>query len=331
MKSIEEWKLEYEQDDFCGTTFETPKGGVLTVVGHNKLTGNKKRYYCHCSICHKDEDLFPELETIEKYWLVKQHSVPCACSKAYHWNDRQYRLKLKNDDYQVISQKEIKRNKQKVKLECIYYGHEWEATVDNLLRGKGCPRCAAIKSGDSMRNGDPLTPVLTRCSELAIKFHDFVGEYKNNSARLNLECHCGNKWKPSYNSFINNKCGCPACAKTGYNNDKAGIFYVVHWHKADKEFLKYGITNKGEKRITGQHSKTDYTPTILYFPEFSDGNVAAELERECHIRRNELYGFKGVVSKEEFEDGYTETMNVDQWDWINNLVFETTMTRLKPI
>ncbi|OEC41382.1 hypothetical protein A9G49_20960 [Aeromonas sp. ANP5] len=106
---------------------------------------------------------------------------------------------------------------------------------------------------------------------------------------------------------------------------------MVHWHKADHEFLKYGITNKGEQRITQQMNSTDYTPTILYFPTFSDGNVAAELERECDARRNELYGCKGVVSKEDFPDGYTETMNVDQYDWINELVFESTMCRLKPL
>ncbi|HDX8358445.1 TPA: hypothetical protein RQN15_002202 [Aeromonas hydrophila] len=265
MKSIEDWKKEYEQDDFCGTEFNTPKGGVLTVVGiAGRFRGGIKKYACHCSICHKDGEMFPDLETIEKYCLVKQHSVPCACSKTYHWNDRQYRLRIKRMGayYDIISKEEITGIMQKVKLQCINDGNEWEAIVSNLLQGSGCPVC--------------------------------------------------------------NKQG-------GYSPKKSGVFYVVHWHKSDSEFLKYGITNKGIERITGQHTKTDYKPTVLFLGEFTDGSIAPELERECDARRNELYGFKGVVSKEEFEDGYTETMNVDQYEWLNNLLFENTMCRLEAI
>ncbi len=330
MKSIEDWKKEYEQDDFCGTTFETPKCGVLTVVGIAGRKGNKI-YACHCSICHKDEEMFPDLETCTKGNLVNNGRCPCACSKTYHWNNRQYRLRIKrmNMDYKVISQEEITGALQKVKLCCNIDNHEWETTVNALVNDEhGCPKCADIK----LRSGDPNDYIITRCNELNIKFHGFIGEYKSAlKTKLDLECHCGNKWKPSYNNFVNNKRGCPACAKHGYSPDKAGVFYVVHWHKDDKEFLKYGITNKGEKRIIQQMNKTEYTPTILYFPEFSDGNVAAELERECHARRNELYGNNGVVSKCEFEHGYTETMNVDQYDWLNNLLYENTMCRLKAI
>lgn len=328
MKSLEEWKKEYPQDDFCGTEFKTPKGGVLTVVGIAGKQGEHKLYACHCSICHQDEVMFPELEMSQKGSLVNQGSVPCACSSRYRWNDRQYRLRLSNSDYVVISQEPITVNKQKIKLRCNHDGYEWEAKVNSLLNGSGCQKCA----DRNQRNDDPLTPVMNRCSELDIKFHGLVGgEYKNNKTRLDLECHCGNKWKPSYDSFVTKGTGCPACAKTGYSPDKAGVFYVVHWHKHDKEFLKIGITNRDERRITKQMNSTEFTPTILYFPTFSDGNVAADLERECKQRIKELYGRDYVVSKEDFPDGYTETMNVDQWQWINDLIFENTMTRLKPL
>lgn len=332
MKSIEDWKKEYEQDEFCGTEFKTPKGGVLTVVGIAGKQGRIKMYACHCSICHQDEQMFPELETSVKCNLVNG-SVPCACSKSYHWNDRQRRLRLANKDYEIISQESITGNGQKVKLKCSHDGYEWEASVSNLLNhGSGCQKCASKKNSESMRNDDPITPVMNRCLELDIKFHGFVGgEYKNAKTRLDLECHCGNKWKPSYDSFVTKGTGCPACAKYGYSPDKAGVFYVVHWHKRDKEFLKIGITNRDERRITHQMNSTAFTPTILYFPTFSDGNVAVELERECKQRIKELYGRDYVASKEDFPDGYTETMNVDQYDWINELVFESTMCRLKPL
>lgn len=118
----------------------------------------------------------------------------------------------------------------------------------------------------------------------------------------------------------------------GYSKDKSGVFYVVHWkHKNGNEFLKYGISNDHEKRIFNQKRKTDYKPNILFAGEFSDGKIAPTLENACHWRRGSLYGMYGVVSKEEFPDGYTETMNVDQYDWLNNLLYENTMCRLKAI
>ncbi|WP_447824338.1 hypothetical protein [Aeromonas salmonicida] len=332
MKSIEDWKKEYEQDNFCGTEFKTPKGGILTVIGiADKTSSGHKKYACHCSICHQNQVMFPELETSQKGHLVRW-SVPCACSKAYRWSDRQYRMRLANPDYEIISNDPIIVATQKIRLRCNHDNHVWEANVHNLLIGQGCSKCAAKLRSESYRNSDPLDNTMKRCSELDIKFNGFVGgDYINQKTKLDLECNCGHKWTPTYTSFVNHEKSCPACAKSGYSPNKAGVFYVVHWHKADHEFLKYGITNIGESRITHQMKSTDYTPTILYFPSFNDGNVAAELERECDKRRNKLYGAKGVVSKEEFRDGYTETMNVDQYDWINDLVFDNTMCRLKPI
>lgn len=47
------------KDNFIGRTFTTPQGGVLTVVDDNKLKCKSKRYICTCSICSKDEELWP--------------------------------------------------------------------------------------------------------------------------------------------------------------------------------------------------------------------------------------------------------------------------------
>ena len=39
-----------QTNDFIGSQFSTPKGGVITVVGDNLLKGNKKRFIVHCSL-----------------------------------------------------------------------------------------------------------------------------------------------------------------------------------------------------------------------------------------------------------------------------------------
>ena len=43
--------MKSKEDDFIGTTFPTPKGGVLTVLYDNGLKKNKKKYILNCSIC----------------------------------------------------------------------------------------------------------------------------------------------------------------------------------------------------------------------------------------------------------------------------------------
>lgn len=48
------------EDDFIGTTFPTPDGGVLTVVGWNgeRQGCGSKKYTVECSICSKDKGCF---------------------------------------------------------------------------------------------------------------------------------------------------------------------------------------------------------------------------------------------------------------------------------
>lgn len=328
MKSIEDWKKEYPQDNFCGSTFQTPKGGILTVVGIAGKQGPNKLYASHCSICHMDEEMFPVLETSQRSNLERGF-VPCA--SRYRWSDRQYRLRLTNLDYEIISQESINSARQKIKVRCKHDGYEWEPFLNNLTSGKGCPKCKAKKLSELKRERDPLTAIMNHCSTLDIKFLGFDSDYKNRNSRLNLKCNCGNVWNTSYLSFIDHGSGCPSCVKYGYSTNKSEVFYVVHWKNGEREFLKYGITNRGKSRIVHQHSRTEYAPTILYLSSFADGNVAANLEKACHKRRDELYGHNYIVSKDEFSDGFTETMNVDQWSWIDDLVFENTMCRLKKI
>lgn len=74
-KLLEEYKHLDQSDDFVGSQFKTPKGGVLTVVGWdgNRYHSNKN-FTIHCSICSKDEELFPSISSIKKNLIKK----PCT-------------------------------------------------------------------------------------------------------------------------------------------------------------------------------------------------------------------------------------------------------------
>lgn len=81
------------KDTFIGSKFDTPKGGVLTVVSKERLNGRAK-YRVDCSLCSKDKELFPEYFLIDRSVLSKG-VIPCGCSKAPKWAEWQYRIKVR--------------------------------------------------------------------------------------------------------------------------------------------------------------------------------------------------------------------------------------------
>ena len=75
-----------EQDDFCGSTLKGKSGNIISILGHNSLTGNKKKYVVHCSVCSIDEELFPKGSLkCNKYKLLSGCS-PCGCNGKYKWS-----------------------------------------------------------------------------------------------------------------------------------------------------------------------------------------------------------------------------------------------------
>ena len=363
--------------DFIGTKFNTPKGGILTVVGKIKGSNGKSKYQLECSICSKDTELFPELFTSVKSHLVNG-GCSCGCSKNPRWTKEQYKIliirKIK-DKYKFRGfVGEFKGSKSKVKLYCPKCVHEWEPKVEHVGL-YGCPSC----TGNARYSPETATIKIMEIIKDKYQFNGFVGEWNgtNNTnvklycpkcvhewepvfnnvvnqgsgcpscvrlqytpetakdkilevikdkyefrgfvrqwngvlkTRVRLYCHtCVHEWAPVFNSVVNLSSGCPCCANYGYQISKPGKLYVIKYTtKSNKTFLKYGITNREVYQRSNEHVRTSGTNgEILHVYECEDGNVPLLIEREIDALRNEV----GYVetSKEEFPDGYTETLDV---------------------
>lgn len=96
LKTVDEDKLTKVQKEFINSTFETPKGGTITVIGVDKSKGYPyKRYTCECSICSQDKELWPcGSITAEKHKLYKG-IIPCGCSKFPKYTEDQLILLIK--------------------------------------------------------------------------------------------------------------------------------------------------------------------------------------------------------------------------------------------
>ena len=84
-------------DDFIGSTFPTPAGGILTVVGCDgrRNSNSGKIYQVSCSICSLDVELFGSGLFYSPKGSLTHGSVCCGCSVAPKWTLHQYELRLK--------------------------------------------------------------------------------------------------------------------------------------------------------------------------------------------------------------------------------------------
>ncbi len=139
-------------DNFIGETFKTPRGGVLTVLGHNGLKSSKKKYRLVCSLCSQDSELFPRQFESEKGSL-KKGKVPCGCATTPHWSREQYEIRINRECekrgflfHGFLGKGRIGIDTN-LKLECLRDGTLWKSTkVSSFFQGSRCPECAKVAS-----------------------------------------------------------------------------------------------------------------------------------------------------------------------------------------
>lgn len=129
---------------------------------------------------------------------------------------------------------------------CTTCNNEWMATPNNILRGKGCPKCYRLST---------ILPIEVVNSKLQEKNIKIIGEYTKCSEKTMFECEYGHTWETTPGHIIYQNTNCPVCAKQfgiyGVNYSLPGILYYL---KIKNEFYKIGITTKKLRR---RYSQTD--------------------------------------------------------------------------
>lgn len=135
-----------------GTTYQTIKGGTLTVVGVEGQT-----CYLECSICSLDKELFKDPFKVNRYSLVSCGARPCICSLkgGFSWSKEQQALRCKrvcesNGEEFLGFNDETFKGSSKIKVKCVK-GHITNTrTIFNLLSGTyGCSECRGDKISKS--------------------------------------------------------------------------------------------------------------------------------------------------------------------------------------
>lgn len=225
-------------------------------------------------------------------------------------------------DYDVVGfPNGYKNNKSRFEYICKVHGKQsirYSNFVDNNRR---CYKCQHESAKNKLRK--PLEKAFDDCSKLCQEFGyipvGFLDGYVNAKSKFTYQCLLHGFKSVTYNSFTTKKTKCPDCAVNGYSTSKQGTFYVYQWTKDDHSFIKFGITNqKLISRIKQQKRETEYKYRKIWSATFEDGSIPLYIEN--FIKGSEL--IRGVVDKEEFADGFTETVRVENLVALENIIVE---------
>lgn len=93
----------------------------------------------------------------------------------------------------------------KILCKCTIDGYEWEAIPRNLLRGRGCPKCAGLAKPTDEEFIDKLHEVNPNIQVL--------GTYKNSRTKIKCKCKIdGHEWEAKPDDLLKGH-GCPQCMK----------------------------------------------------------------------------------------------------------------------
>lgn len=151
MKQVD--KLNQDEYSLSRPTFPTPKGGTLTVVGWKGKSGYNKKYVVKCNICSQDPEMFGDGTFSMVKGSLTQGSVPCGCASNPRWTENQNRVRVSREagdrglKYLGWSFEYNGKNT-KLLLSCPLHGNWASTSIDNFLRGRGCPACRADKAGE---------------------------------------------------------------------------------------------------------------------------------------------------------------------------------------
>ena len=139
------------------------------------------------------------------------------------------------------------------------------------------------------------------------RFSYLKTNYKGSHEYVIITCKEHGDFEQSATDHLCGNIACKGCSpRQGFNKERESELYVVKWTYLDKSFIKFGITNNDtEYRINKQRTRRAgilFKPEILNVYKFNNGNKCYELEK---LISNSFE--TGVVSKEDFPDGFTET------------------------
>jgi hypothetical protein len=190
-------------------------------------------------------------------------------------------------------------------VQCGVCGQQ-NAIVLNRLANRQSLGCGCSVIGRVKASSSELTTTLTR-SLPGYTIVSVTGD--GGEAVVCLRCPEGHDTTGAYTSITSGREACIDCRTLGgYRPDLPGYFYLITGEVAGRPAVKFGITNYPDDRLA-KHARSGLG-TVVALHGFTDGTVAAAIEREC--KQSRLAASIPHCTDEGVRfDGSTETVFLD--------------------
>lgn len=223
-------------------------------------------------------------------------------------------------EYEILSDS-ITKLKDKIKIKHISCGNIYEATARNLLRGMGCKKCAAIKSGLKQKGISKPHKTVKSLEQFKLDVlnaigpdYEVIGEYITSNKHIKIRHKCGYEYDVLPHNIISHKTTCPKCVNKTRSKEEQEVL----------DFIKSIYTGKIEINIRDngdiKYEIDIYLPDLNIGIEYDGLYFHSDKKIDKHYHRNKMNYFykKGIRLINIFED-----------EWLNKK--EIVKTKLKNI
>ena len=277
------------------------KNPKVIVLG--KYTNAKKKIEVQCIDCG-------HIWKAKAYHLLKGHACPecrykIIAKKKRELGEKSFLEKIYTINPYIRIKSEYVKSSEKIIVECLKCGNDFPISPNNLLRGKGCPRCVGkyrithLEFIEKLRDISPNIEILS--------------EYKNTHSSVKCRCKIdGCIWYAPPHDLLKYS-GCPVCSSSKGENRIATYLYKNNYeYIAQKTFGDLKGIKKG-------HLSYDF-----YIPS---KNILIEYQGQQHERPVDFLNmgqkyaeecFKRQKKHDELKRKYAERHNIKMleiWYW----------------
>lgn len=184
------------------------------------------------------------------------------------------------------------------------HGHEWSASLNNLIAKKsGCPTC----SSTSLRSSEESEALLNALRGMVFVRWDKA--YKNANSKAVMRCELGHEWAARLNHLLNSGTGCPSCAPYSFNPDVPATLYALRSECG--QHVKIGITGHLDQRLAQLKRATPFEFSAVALVK-GEGHNIRDLEATFHrnFRSSGFTGFDGATEWLKFDPNIPALMKI---------------------
>lgn len=260
---------------------------------------SKTKIEVKCKICGKIYNTLPS--------IITSGCMCKNCSNQKTFSKFKEELNIINNRIEILGT--YKGDSEPILLKCIICGNEWFGRPTHLLRGHGCPKCAADKVADLKRKTQ-------ECFEKEIFDTNpsivILGKYKNRHSPILVKSKiCGHMWNASPSNLLYHKTGCPICMMSHGERD---VYMYLKSNDVlfDSQKVFNGLTGIGKRSLSYDFYLPKHNILIEYQGEFHDGTANQQTEKEFEIQKEHDRRKKQYAS-----DNNIRLLEIWYWDFDN--------------